>query len=598
MERAMNPRKYQQTAIDAILERFSAGDQRTLCVVPTGGGKTIIASHVALALMPQGRVMVLAHRNELIRQAVDKFTLVTGITPEVEMGDERTDECSAFGKAQIVVSSFQSQYSGRGEIKRMQKFDPNDFAFLWIDEAHHLPAEKFRSVLDYYAQNPKLKILGVTATPHRADEEHLGEIFQSVAFEYTLPEIVADGYLVPIHQYSVVIEGLDFSQCKTTAGDLNAGDLEAAMISEKPLHGVVHATIEFACGLEKNALAPLKDDEQRAEKLAAMLEGKRRKKTLIFNVSVDHAKRTAEILNRWIPGSARSVDGETPKEIRKETLRAYAEGEFQFLVNCGIATEGFDEPGIEIVVMGRPTKSQALYIQMCGRGTRPANSIARMLGECPDGESRRAMIASSEKPCMIVIDFVGNSGRHKLINSADILGATYDEAVVERAKELMLDREMDTAAALDEASIEIDEERAIQAARDEDAYQQLLADAETQRQLEVARRNGLVGVTSYHVSSVDAMDPHAHSPQINAVMRGGATDKQVDLLVKLGVQRATAAGYGVRQASAVIESLKAKRCTTKQAGFLRYLGYSAAEVATMNYDAASRAIESARAKNA
>jgi superfamily II DNA or RNA helicase len=594
---SLRPREYQRRAINAILARRAAGDRRTLAVMPTGSGKTVVAAHVADALKGHGRIMVLCHRDELVRQAVDKFTAVTGVAPAVEKADERSDEDAMFGKPQIVVSSVQTLNSGSDEKGwRMEKFDPKDFAFLWADEAHHSVAKSWGRAIEYFAAgNPDLFVLGVTATPDRADGEALGRVFQSCAFNYELPNIIRDGYLVPVRQRSVTIEGLDFSKVRVTAGDLNAADLEAAMMVEKPLHGIAHATVEIACGLEPGLLHSLRDRPDRDAALNHVLLGKRRRRTLVFCVTVAHAERTAEIINRWLPGAAAHVDGAMAMDRRRKTLADFAEGRIQFLCNCMVASEGFDEPGIELVVMARPTKSRALFCQQVGRGTRPLAVLAGMLGDLPDADARRAVIAASEKPSLVVLDFVGNSGRHKLVTAADVLGGEqYDAEVVERANQKAQEQAVDVETALAEAAAEIEDEQ--EQARREALEAQAAADAEEQRrQAEAARRAGLVGTAVYRVRDVDGFDPYAiEPPRRSEVSEGGATEGQIGFLVKLGVRQATAAMYSKRQAGAVIESIKAKRCTDNQAKFLMRW-YTRAEIAGMNFAAASAAIEACKA---
>jgi superfamily II DNA or RNA helicase len=151
------------------------------------------------------------------------------------------------------------------------------------------------------------------------------------------------------------------------------------------------------------------------------------RKTLIFAASLAQAERLTEIINRHKPNSAKWVHGGTPKEERRSLFPAYTASEFQYLVNIGVTTEGFDEPGIEVVVMARPTKSRNLYAQMVGRGTR---TLPGVIDYIEDPEDRKNAIHDSGKPSLEVIDFVGNAGQYKLITSADILGGRYDDEIV------------------------------------------------------------------------------------------------------------------------------------------------------------------------
>ena len=336
MSEQFSLRCYQQRIIANIHKAFLK-DQRTLAVAATGTGKTVIFSHVIDDYLKKGRVMVLAHRDELIQQACAKLRNMGSVLPTVEKADQWSDEENIYGNPPLVVSSIQTQSTGR-----MNRFKPRDFSLVVVDEAHHSTATSWEKVINYYAENPDCKILGVTATPDRADGEMLGQIFQSVADTYSLTDAVEDGYLVPVRPWAVEIEGLDFSKIRTLAGDFNQGELEAAMMFEEPLHGVAHAMIEISCGLEPGALKPLLDDPERKTKLATILSGRIPKKCLIFCVSVAHAERMAEIIERWIGESAVVVSGKLADEDRAKYLKQFAKGEKRFLCNCMIATEGFD----------------------------------------------------------------------------------------------------------------------------------------------------------------------------------------------------------------------------------------------------------------
>ncbi|HYF48876.1 MAG TPA: DEAD/DEAH box helicase [Planctomycetota bacterium] len=402
----MTLRDYQQAALDGIKEKLAA-HWSTLIVLATGLGKTIIfAAAIGIQELRQGkRVLVLAHRQELIQQAAAKIEMVTGVTPEIEMADQWADRQGLWNRCPIIVSSVQTQVSGARGQRRMSRFNPHDFGLLIIDEAHHGCAQSYKEIVAYYRQNKELKVLGVTATPDRADEKALGQVFDSVAFVYGIEKGIDSGYLVPIHSRLVHVIGLDFSAVRTTAGDLNSADLAAVMEEEHALHEVAGPTYDIA--------------------------GQR--KTLIFASSVAHAERIAEILNRHEESCAMAVSAQTPREMRAEIFARYKRGDFRFLVNVGICIEGWDEPTVEVVVMARPTKSRSLYTQMIGRATRPC--IGDAISTMKTAEERKAAIAASAKPHMEVVDFVGNSGRHSLISAADILGGDYSDDVVRRVKE-------------------------------------------------------------------------------------------------------------------------------------------------------------------
>jgi superfamily II DNA or RNA helicase len=394
---AFNPRPYQQEAYSSVMCDL-AKSQSSLVVMPTGTGKTVLFGLVARD-WPTGKVLVVAHREELIFQAADKIEQICGDRPDIEMADLRAGANEIWTNSHVVITSVQTMCRER----RHSRFNPEDFGLVIIDEAHHAVANTYGKVLGYFGQNPNIKILGVTATPDRADEEALGKVFESVAYDYQIPNAVQDGWLVPIDQQFVYVEGLDLSLCKTTAGDLNSGDLARVMEQEEILHKVVAPTIELA--------------------------GDR--PTLVFASSVAHADRMAEIFNRHRGDSAVCLHGNTPTEDRRKHLDRFKRGEFQFLCNCGLFLEGFDCPSIAVVAMARPTKSRALYAQCVGRGTRPLPGLVDGLNG-PD--ERKQAILTSGKSSVLVLDFVGNSGKHKLVTTADILGGNYSDEVVSRAE--------------------------------------------------------------------------------------------------------------------------------------------------------------------
>jgi len=419
----MKLRSYQDEAVRKI-EAEWRDHRSTLLVLPTGTGKTTVFSEIIRRAFPR-RALVLAHREELVFQARDRIRAMTGWRVDVEMGEAHAEMACMFGGPRVVVSTIQTQASGGDGGGRMTRFDPRLFGVVVVDEGHHSTSASYRRVLAWYTTNPDLRILGVTATPDRADEEALGQVYETVALDYEIEDAIRDGWLVPVTQQMVHVEGLDFSGCRTTAGDLNGADLAKVMEYEENLHRVVAPAIEIA--------------------------GPRR--TLVFASSVDHAERMAELFNRHRAGMAAWVCGKTPRDDRRRILADFAKGLVQVVCNCGVLTEGFDNPGVEVVIMARPTKSRSLYAQMAGRATRPADAIAHDLNARESAEARRALIEASCKPSCLIVDFTGNSGRHKLMTSVDILGGRVSEQVRELAikklgdgKPMRVDQALDAAA--------------------------------------------------------------------------------------------------------------------------------------------------------
>ena len=538
----MNLRPYQTAAADAIFKEWQENDS-TLVVMPTGGGKTILFADVIRRVFPR-RALVLAHREELIFQARDKIQRVTGLHADVEMGEYRADG-GLFRAAPVVVSTIQTQCSGGDGGGRMAKFDPQRFGLLIIDEAHHATSPSYRRVIDYYRTNPSLKVLGVTATPDRADEEALGQVFQSVAFDYEVLDAIHDGWLVPIEQQMVHVEGLDYSSVRTTAGDLNGGDLAAVMEAEKNLQQMASASLSII--------------------------GKRR--ALVFTASVKAAELTAEIFNRHRLGMAAWVCGKTDREERRRVLADYAAGKIQVVCNCGVLTEGFDDPGVEVVIMGRPTKSRSLYSQMVGRSTRPLPGVV----DGPEtADARKAAIAASAKPSCLVVDFVGNAGKHKLVTSADVLGGKVSEEAMELAvaRAVKAGGPVKMAEALDEAEAELHEQA---------------------RLAELARRARLVATARFTTQSVDPFDV-LHLEPVKS--RGwdnvkSLTEKQRSLLAKQGINPDNLTfSQGKQLISEIFRRWDGKLCSFKQAKTLKKYGYPT----EVGFTDASRIID-ALAKN-
>jgi len=209
-------RDYQQKATDRVFEEWQGGAKTTLLVLPTGTGKTVVAAHVIKEKMKEGRIMVVAHREELIRQAVASISQICNCYPDIEMADYWADQN---GKAKVVVSTIQTQVSGQRGEGRMTRFNPDEFSLLWIDEFHHATASTYRKVIGHYTQNPRLKVLGVTATPDRADEEALGQVCDTVAMDYEIVDAIDDGWLVNIEQKYIQCSAIDLSSVKRSGND-------------------------------------------------------------------------------------------------------------------------------------------------------------------------------------------------------------------------------------------------------------------------------------------------------------------------------------------------------------------------------------------
>lgn len=534
-------RPYQEEAVTSIFREWE-DKQSTLLVLPTGTGKTTVFTEVVKRASPK-RAMILVHRGELLFQAKERLNQF-GISVDMEMAGYRARE-DAWDRSTAIVSTIQTQIAGKDGDGRMLNFKPRDFGIVICDEAHHCTAESWRKVIEYYKLNPDIKVLGVTATPDRADEEALGQVFDSVAYDYEIMDAIHDGWLVPIRQQMVHIENLDFSAMRTTAGDLNGADLAAVMEAEQNLHGIVSATIDI-----------VKD-----------------RRTLVFAVSVRQAEMYADIFNRHRAGMASWVCGKTPKDEREAKLAMFKDGRVQVMVNVGVLTEGFDAPGVEVIAQARPTKSRSLYSQMIGRGTRP---LPGLVDAFETAEERRAAITNSAKPSMLVIDFCGNSGRHKLITTADILGGKYSDQEIELAEAMVRGSGADA-----DMSEELETARRAIATKKEEEEKA----AEERKALELSRKAKLVAKAQYVCRDVSPFDVFGVTPERERGWDSGKklSEKQSALLLKQGIDPDKLSYHQGKQM--VLELFKRwdkKLATFKQCKALQKFGYETKEMTMKN----------------
>ena len=213
----MELRPYQQEAKDAIFDQWEKVD-KTLLVLPTGCGKTIVFAKVTEECVRRGcRVLILAHRGELLQQAADKIAKAT----KLGCATEKADETCLGSWFRITVGSVQTMM----REKRLARFPEDYFDTIIIDEAHHCISDSYQRVLQHF---PEAKILGVTATPDRGDMKNLGQVFDSLAYEYTLPKAIKEGYLSPIKALTIPLK-LDLSGVGIQSGDFKSGDIATAL---------------------------------------------------------------------------------------------------------------------------------------------------------------------------------------------------------------------------------------------------------------------------------------------------------------------------------------------------------------------------------
>lgn len=348
-------RPYQQEAREAISNQWASGVNKTLLVLPTGTGKTVVFSKVVEDQVNKGdRVLIMAHRGELLAQAADKLKNITGLSCAVEKAEE-----TCLGKwNRVVVGSVQTLQ----RPQRLSRFPDDYFSTIVIDEAHHAISEGYQRILSHF---PDAKVLGVTATPDRGDMRNLGEIFESLAYEYSIVQAIRDGYLCKIMAQTIPLE-LDMRSLKTQAGDYTLGSIDTAL---DPYLEQIAAEMEKVC----------KD-----------------RKTVVFLPLIKTSQKFRDILNNH-GFNAAEVNGMS--EDRTEILQDFEAGKYNVLCNSMLLTEGWDCPSVDCIIVLRPTKVRSLYCQMVGRGTR----------------------LYPGKKELLLLDFLWMSERHELCRPADII---------------------------------------------------------------------------------------------------------------------------------------------------------------------------------
>lgn len=367
---ALALRDYQTEAIARTLAAARRGVRKQLGVAATGLGKTIMFASLAREM--GCRTLVLAHRDELVNQAVDK---IRGQWPEASVGIVKAERNEK--SADIVVASVQTLARSNRLAQFVGStggfFGPNLFGLVVVDEAHHARAESYQTILDAVGcgrQGGPL-LLGVTATPDRGDGKGLDGIFDEVTWSYDILWGIRSGYLCDVRGRRVTIDTLDLKGVKVRNGDYAEGETGQRMMDAGAPEAIVRAWREHASD----------------------------RRTLVFTPTVETAEATCDEF-MFAGVSAGMVSAKTPIDERRALLAGFSSGEIQVMCNCMVLTEGYDNPRVDCVVVARPTKSRALYTQMVGRGTR----------RHPD------------KADLLVLDVVGVSDVHSLITIPSLFG--------------------------------------------------------------------------------------------------------------------------------------------------------------------------------
>lgn len=351
----MELRPYQKEAVSAIETEWRDGRKKTLLVLPTGCGKTIVFCRIAENRVKDGeRVLILAHRDELLDQASDKLRRSTGLMT----AKEKAEETCLGSWFRVVVGSVQSMM----RENRLAKFSDDYFTSIIIDEAHHCLTDSYQKVLTHFGG---AKVLGVTATPDRSDMRNLGQYFDSLAYEYTLPRAIREGYLCRIKAMTIPLK-IDITGVKTQSGDFALADVGTAL------------------------------DPYLEEIAQEMSKHCKDRKTVVFLPLIKTSQKMCRLLNAH-GFQAAEVNGTSPD--RAQILADFESGKYNVLCNSMLLTEGWDCPAVDCIVVLRPTKIRSLYCQMVGRGTR----------------------LFPGKEHLLLLDFLWHTSRHELCRPAHLI---------------------------------------------------------------------------------------------------------------------------------------------------------------------------------
>ena len=510
----IDPRPYQQKAAAAIHREWDAGNKKTLVVMPTGTGKTIVFASIVNDQVAKGEhVLILAHREELLQQASDKLKMVTGL----ETALEKAQNSALDSDKMVVVASVQTL----SKQNRLMKYPRDYFGTIIIDEAHHTAAKTYKGILEHFID---AKVLGVTATPDRSDMKSLSDIFDSLAFEYKLPDAIREGYLCKINTKTIPVK-VDISKVHINAGDFSAQDL--GNILDLYLDTIADAIVREC----------------------------QNRKTVIFTPLVRISKRLCNILNKRNFKTA-EVNGASAD--REDVLKGFDNGEYKALTNAMLLTEGWDCPTVDCIICLRPTKSRSLYAQIVGRGTRLCEG----------------------KKNLLVLDFLWLTKKHSLCHPADIF--CEDPEVAQKTTDMLADAaltgsnsqenfgspELGLIEAIEEAQTELDEEK-------RKALCELEKQDTIQRKLKAQRQKprGLVDPLQY-IFSIEAPELNDYQPMFESE-RQEPSDDIIDSISCYGVKGDAIKSQGL--AAAILKRLIARRAsgmaTPKQIRCLESFGF-------------------------
>lgn len=484
-------RPYQEEATRACFDAWRDGAKNIVAVLATGTGKTFFAARMIEQVVEKSgkKVLWLAHRSELIEQA-ERTIRDLGLGTAVEMADETTG--NALFDFQVAIASVQTL----SQDKRLARFDPSEYALVVMDECHHGVSVTYRKILTHFAD---CKVLGLTATPYRTDKVGLNNVFEKVAFEYPILQGISEGYLCPIISHQVQVQDLHLESVKIKKGEFDEKEITELLMAEKNLRGMVQPTLDIA--------------------------GSR--PTIVFCTNVAHAEAITACFNRVAEKPvAVIVHGALNAQDRAMAFRRFETGQCQYLVNVGVATEGYDHPPTACVALFRPLKSLGLLCQMIGRGTRIAPGKGNAL----------------------VLDFVGAAGSVRTLNAIDVLDGTLVDDTTKKKAQKYAEEGDDIVSALQKAK----------------------QDIAKMRQVDAKIHTGYK-TTAFNLFNIFAI------PDCKGLYGGEPlTGKQRDMLIRAGVEieRGLEKGEASRLIAEIVRRREGNLATLKQAKHLARNGFA------------------------
>ena len=501
----LEPRKYQIEAREAVIKEWNKGNEKTLLVLPTGCGKTIVFTDLLQTVLKAGqRALVLAHTGELLDQAIDKIEKFSDLGTSLE----KASSTAVGSDKPIVVGSIQTMCRDN----RLEQYPENYFQYIIVDEAHHSLSPSCQKILGHFK---KAKVLGVTATPNRGDQKKLEDYYQSKAYEYEFKQAIKDKFLCPIRVETVSAE-IDISNVKMQNGDFAAKDIGETL--DDYLSNIANVI--------KNKCAD--------------------RKTVVFLPLVSTSQKFCEILNK-IGVSATEINGKSIN--REEILKDFKDGKYKVICNAMLLTEGWDCPEVDCIVVLRPTRSDSLYRQMCGRGCRLAPG----------------------KKDLLLLDFLWLSKRVDLMRPAVLVGTSGN--IVERMTKKTLKK---TDKEFDLLDLEKEAERDYQNEVEAKLIEELRASAERKKRRErvaaaqdtvhdIGKILGHSGLQSFKHQRTWERQP-ATINQKNLLKKYGLTDSDVQYITK---------GAASELITVFIKRRDKGFCTFKQARLLKSFGIKA-----------------------